>query len=776
MPIAIQELLASDTLSQAVNKINFNFDQLLLNGGGPVGPAGIPGPTGPVGGRGLKGATWYTGGVDPNTLIIPGIKDGDYFLQGNGDVWEYNGTVWILTTVNLKGPTGSTGSSIGFDYIGGYNGPNPPTSLNNENVAFPVPMPAGISGGANQLTNQGVSTVLLGGVGSTAIPPAGITYSSAFQIPDEMAVQLDASLLSVLVHQKDSSSSAIRFMGGGDITAEKYEQVSLSNLSNISLGIDDTLDFNVPKAATSPTALSELIGLNLNTIRRGQQFYAGKQINFITGADGSPSGFAGEISDVTFTVNTSNPSIPAKFAVATTLASSTALFEVGGNITVNPTTVRNGIILLEAGSVNLTGSSEIRLRHNAGNGISLLSAAVNISGVSGPVNIQTSSGQNIIINSDSGLDTIASNQEHSSLGLYAITAPDITLSGAGLDHILFIDNSEATTGGSKIKGNLTWSQNSLVNPIVNSHRNISVIKNSTIAQSPIYLGRLSNTISGQDLMIDIFKGTSQANPIEYIRISTASTDIKNTSGNAGFVGHTVENTSTGMTAANVGFRLRGVDRSGGNQAVATKFHASEDTTAVYNRMQYVRKGISINPFYEGLSGSIGFTIPAFAMDATFVDVVIGHNGLIPIGDDGVSANDWTLYIPNGAYEGQRLILHVIARGGVVADDTILSPRVWPAAGGGSVEIQCRQGTAGTGYLFQKIGKMVVAGSSGSYTGSEFFIELLWVGRTYTIFTQEELLAPDAVNRTAGWLVTNGTGKIDADTGEYRAVQNTQTWS
>ena len=132
MPIAIQELLAADTLSQAVNKINFNFDQLLLNGGGPVGPAGIPGPTGPAGGRGLKGATWYTGGVNPNTLIIPGIEDGDYFLQANGDVWEYNGTVWILTTVNLKGPTGSTGSSVGFDYIGGYNGPNPPASLNNE--------------------------------------------------------------------------------------------------------------------------------------------------------------------------------------------------------------------------------------------------------------------------------------------------------------------------------------------------------------------------------------------------------------------------------------------------------------------------------------------------------------------------------------------------------------------------------------------------------------------------------------------------------------------
>ena len=49
MPITIKELLASDTISQATDKINFNFDQLLLNGGGPEGPIGPIGPPGPVG-------------------------------------------------------------------------------------------------------------------------------------------------------------------------------------------------------------------------------------------------------------------------------------------------------------------------------------------------------------------------------------------------------------------------------------------------------------------------------------------------------------------------------------------------------------------------------------------------------------------------------------------------------------------------------------------------------------------------------------------------------
>ena len=48
MPITIQEIIASDTISQLVDKTNFNFDQLLLNGGGPAGPAGPAGRTLPA--------------------------------------------------------------------------------------------------------------------------------------------------------------------------------------------------------------------------------------------------------------------------------------------------------------------------------------------------------------------------------------------------------------------------------------------------------------------------------------------------------------------------------------------------------------------------------------------------------------------------------------------------------------------------------------------------------------------------------------------------------
>ena len=55
--ITIKELLSADKVSNLVDKINFNFDQLLINGGGPPGPKGLTGDTGP---QGITGTRWYT--------------------------------------------------------------------------------------------------------------------------------------------------------------------------------------------------------------------------------------------------------------------------------------------------------------------------------------------------------------------------------------------------------------------------------------------------------------------------------------------------------------------------------------------------------------------------------------------------------------------------------------------------------------------------------------------------------------------------------------------
>jgi hypothetical protein len=779
MPIVIQELLSSDTISQAVEKINFNFDQLILNGGGPVGPAGPIGPTGPVGGRGLRGATWYkdntvSPGVNPNTLIIPGLEEEDYYLQSNGQVWQYNGTVWVQTIINLTGPQGPSGLSFGFNYAGGFPGGG---SINNQNIAYPVPMPGGAGSGANLATNQGVSALLIGAVASNAIPPSGIgAFTSAFQLPDAMTQSLDSSLLSALVHQKDSSSSAIRFMGGGDNPSDKYEQLLLGNLANITLGVDDSFNINVPKAATSPSSISDLIGFNLNTIRKGQQFYSGKHINFISGADLTPSGLSSEISDISFILNTSNPIIPAKFSVSTVFASANALFEVGGNITIPATTIKTGRILGEAGFIGLVASTEVLLRASASNAILVRPAGILITAGTGPINISTTNTQSINISSNDNATISAINTINLTSTIIENVGTLIVLRGGTNVHRLAVDNGSTTVGGTKLSGNVTWDVNLLGLPFVTSHRNISINKGSlTIGNSPIYIGH-TTLGNGRSLMIDVFKGLTQAAPIEYNRIYTASTDILSTSGNAGWVGHTVENQSTAMDPLRVGYRLRGRDRISGG-AIQTRFYASEDTTAVYNRMQYVKKSLFIDPLYAGITGSsagTGFTIPVAFMDATYLDIIIGSGGFAPFDDFGVSANEFFVNIPAGSYQGQRLVVHIIAVN-AYADSGRGTPRAWPSVNG-KVKIACAMGAAGSSYQFIQVAELLIPLKViGTGLGAEATIELLWVGEVYT-GTDVEPSGLTEFNRSSGWILTNGVGITSATVGTYQAVMNNQTWA
>lgn len=425
MPIVIQDLLASDTISQAADKINFNFDQLILNGGGAPGPSGSAGPTGPAGGRGIKGSVWYKDvtafpGTNPNSVIIAGLNEDDLYLQTNGQVWSYSGSVWVDTLINLIGPQGNEGSGVGFAYAGGF-----PLvySIENENVAFPIIMPTG-SGATPE--NQGVSTVMIGAVAGNVNPPTAsppITFDSSFKISDEMTKQLDSSRVSLLIHQKSLSSSAITFMGGGVDVAGKYEQASLQKLTSIVLGLDDSFNINVPKAATSPGSLSDLIGFNLNTIKKGQQFLAGKHIKFITGADTGPSGFVDEISDVIFNINTSNPTKPAKFIIDTVGVSGglSAKFEIGGSVSLPATaTGQSGTSLTLANIIHLIGNG-VEVKRNSTNGIKVLSTGIVIQTEEGPLAISTAASKPITINGSGDVNV----ESAAAIGITATAAINI---------------------------------------------------------------------------------------------------------------------------------------------------------------------------------------------------------------------------------------------------------------------------------------------------------------------------------------------------------------
>jgi len=128
MSITIREITAADSVSAMVDKINFNFDQLLLNGGGPPGRIGGNGDPGSLGPIGPRGSFWYDGAGDPNLLSITSALPNDQYLNSNGDVWEFNGLSWEFTGINLQGPQGPnttdnlferSGSTVGggFSYL-----------------------------------------------------------------------------------------------------------------------------------------------------------------------------------------------------------------------------------------------------------------------------------------------------------------------------------------------------------------------------------------------------------------------------------------------------------------------------------------------------------------------------------------------------------------------------------------------------------------------------------------------------------------------------------
>lgn len=75
MAINIKELFSADSDNSRLDKINYNFDQIVANGGGPVGLQGVEGEVGP---QGIKGDTGLQGlqGIPGNNGVAT-----DYFIR-----------------------------------------------------------------------------------------------------------------------------------------------------------------------------------------------------------------------------------------------------------------------------------------------------------------------------------------------------------------------------------------------------------------------------------------------------------------------------------------------------------------------------------------------------------------------------------------------------------------------------------------------------------------------------------------------------------------------
>jgi hypothetical protein len=131
------QLLAADDQQTIVDKINYDFDQILSMGGGPMGPVGfqgiqgVPGLQGVQGFQGIpgvNGSRWY---VQPAADVptSPTPAEGDLWLQTDTlAIYEFMGSplTWTNLGYSIESTgvfTGTTGNNIVF------TNPNPNRSL-----------------------------------------------------------------------------------------------------------------------------------------------------------------------------------------------------------------------------------------------------------------------------------------------------------------------------------------------------------------------------------------------------------------------------------------------------------------------------------------------------------------------------------------------------------------------------------------------------------------------------------------------------------------------
>lgn len=83
----LKQVLSGDSISTVVDKLNYNFNQIMLNGGGPRGSRGLLGSPGLPGNQGEQGETGPTGEKGSYIFSATGITPGDYpFGTGGGNI------------------------------------------------------------------------------------------------------------------------------------------------------------------------------------------------------------------------------------------------------------------------------------------------------------------------------------------------------------------------------------------------------------------------------------------------------------------------------------------------------------------------------------------------------------------------------------------------------------------------------------------------------------------------------------------------------------------
>ena len=84
----LKQILITDSDNIKLDKVNYNFDQLVSNEGGPQGPQGSIGETGPIGITGAQGEVGPQGTTGPEGAI--GVSGGVYWDKTNNTIYPLN--------------------------------------------------------------------------------------------------------------------------------------------------------------------------------------------------------------------------------------------------------------------------------------------------------------------------------------------------------------------------------------------------------------------------------------------------------------------------------------------------------------------------------------------------------------------------------------------------------------------------------------------------------------------------------------------------------------
>lgn len=299
MAITLYEIIASDTISQMADKVNYNFDQLLQNGGGPAGPQGPQGPFGPTGPQGVsgpqgvRGTKWFEGGSFPTT----GIITGDLFLENTGLVYEYNGTTWVATGIDL------TGTGTIWDQLDGSS-TSISTSLPLYRFRYLRPSPE-LATATSDLSNE--QAVLVGGAPFGAADDQGIGGTPVDYISDVYAADVNTDNGSLFVHApKDlgvgKNIILSRVQGDG---ASTFNTDVVSDMSYITLDVADGIEIIGQKRVTNSSIFSSYPnGININALDSQVFVGAGRNIlletyNPVTGYSSGIFGADNSVGNIT---------------------------------------------------------------------------------------------------------------------------------------------------------------------------------------------------------------------------------------------------------------------------------------------------------------------------------------------------------------------------------------------------------------------------------------------------------------------------------------------